>query len=250
MEPVTWSMPKDGYALEEKTTNHSSMSGSHQLTRENGRWMSKGTMGRKNFCDVWDEYSNIPLATLPESATKRSSKVPAQSALVRSVRPAVLNAGQWVINAVKQPAVRSAALMVVKDRAFSESNSSLDLALTKFDSPLTRVDWAVTNTMKVHLQVPNYNFGMRVATTSGTALPTSEDTLKTLKEKHQEKEQEPESGGGGVFLCSYEGCGKTFTEAGALRKHSHVHGERQHVCHYEGCGRPNTSGQKRVSEDD
>ncbi|GLJ40384.1 hypothetical protein SUGI_0831220 [Cryptomeria japonica] len=65
----------------------------------------------------------------------------------------------------------------------------------------------------------------------------SEDTLKTLKEKHQEKEPEPEPVTPRIFLCSYEGCGKTFTEGGALRKHSHVHGEKQHVCHYEGCGK-------------
>ncbi|KAJ6427714.1 hypothetical protein OIU84_023168 [Salix udensis] len=36
---------------------------------------------------------------------------------------------------------------------------------------------------------------------------------------------------------SFEGCGKTFIDAGALRKHSHIHGERQYVCHYEGCGK-------------
>jgi len=65
----------------------------------------------------------------------------------------------------------------------------------------------------------------------------TEDTLKALREKQQEKEPEPESLPPRVFLCSYEGCGKTFTDAGALRKHSHVHGEKQHVCHYEGCGR-------------
>ncbi|XVE67438.1 hypothetical protein DITRI_Ditri08aG0160900 [Diplodiscus trichospermus] len=35
----------------------------------------------------------------------------------------------------------------------------------------------------------------------------------------------------------YEGCGKTFFDAGALRKHSHIHGERQYVCHWEGCGK-------------
>lgn len=40
-----------------------------------------------------------------------------------------------------------------------------------------------------------------------------------------------------LFLCSYDGCGKTFVDAGALRKHAHVHGERQYVCHYEGCGK-------------
>ena len=69
-----------------------------------------------------------------------------------------------------------------------------------------------------------------------------EDTLKALKEKSKqseapEPEPEPEPTTEVLFLCSYEGCGKTFIDAGALRKHSHIHGERQYVCHYEGCGK-------------
>ncbi|XP_042482715.1 zinc finger transcription factor YY1-like [Macadamia integrifolia] len=72
----------------------------------------------------------------------------------------------------------------------------------------------------------------------------SDDTLKALKEKSKEPEAEepepepePEPTTEVLFLCSYEGCGKTFIDAGALKKHSHIHGERQYVCHYEGCGR-------------
>ncbi|RDX89461.1 Zinc finger transcription factor YY1 [Mucuna pruriens] len=68
----------------------------------------------------------------------------------------------------------------------------------------------------------------------------TEDTLKTLKEKEKEPsvpEPEPEPTTEVLFLCSYDGCGKTFIDAGALRKHSHIHGERQYVCHYEGCGK-------------
>lgn len=68
-----------------------------------------------------------------------------------------------------------------------------------------------------------------------------EDTLKALEEKSKEPEAaaepEPEPTTEVLFLCSYEGCGKTFIDAGALRKHSHIHGERQYVCHYEGCGK-------------
>ncbi|KAL8151653.1 hypothetical protein V2J09_021461 [Rumex salicifolius] len=67
-----------------------------------------------------------------------------------------------------------------------------------------------------------------------------EDTSKTLKEKAREPELpvlEPEPTSEVLFLCSYEGCGKTFIDAGALRKHSHIHGERQYVCHFEGCGK-------------
>ncbi|XP_057962796.1 zinc finger transcription factor YY1 [Malania oleifera] len=68
----------------------------------------------------------------------------------------------------------------------------------------------------------------------------NEDTVKALKEKSKEPEApepEPEPTTEVLFLCSYEGCGKTFIDAGALRKHSHIHGERQYVCHYEGCGK-------------
>ncbi|KAK9678009.1 hypothetical protein RND81_11G181600 [Saponaria officinalis] len=68
----------------------------------------------------------------------------------------------------------------------------------------------------------------------------TEDALKLLKEKIKEpvvREPEPEPTTEVLFLCSYEGCGKTFIDAGALRKHSNIHGERQHTCHYEGCGK-------------
>lgn len=68
----------------------------------------------------------------------------------------------------------------------------------------------------------------------------NEATLKGLKEKPKEPGvpvPEPEPTTEVLFLCSYEGCGKTFIDAGALRKHSHIHGERQYVCHYEGCGK-------------
>ncbi|KAL5567304.1 hypothetical protein UlMin_030468 [Ulmus minor] len=68
----------------------------------------------------------------------------------------------------------------------------------------------------------------------------TEDTFKALKEKAKEPEApepEPEPTTEVLFLCSYEGCGKTFIDASALKKHSHIHGERQYVCHYEGCGK-------------
>eukprot|EP01018_Ginkgo_biloba_P034673 Gb_19862 [translate_table: standard] len=65
----------------------------------------------------------------------------------------------------------------------------------------------------------------------------TEDNLKALEEKFQVVEQVPEPDFEVVFLCSYEGCGRIFTEAGALRKHSQVHQEKQFICNYEGCGR-------------
>lgn len=69
----------------------------------------------------------------------------------------------------------------------------------------------------------------------------TEATMKAMKDKSKEPEAaadpEPEPTTEVLFLCSYEGCGKTFIDAGALRKHSHIHGERQYVCHYENCGK-------------
>ncbi|KAL6514691.1 Transcriptional repressor protein yy1 [Orobanche gracilis] len=68
----------------------------------------------------------------------------------------------------------------------------------------------------------------------------NESTLKAVKENPREPEvvePEPEPTTEVLFLCSFEGCGKTFIDAGALRKHSHIHGERQYVCHYENCGK-------------
>jgi hypothetical protein len=40
-----------------------------------------------------------------------------------------------------------------------------------------------------------------------------------------------------LYLCTFEGCGKGFADAGSLRKHAHTHGEKQFICHYEGCGK-------------
>ncbi|GLT44330.1 hypothetical protein SLA2020_182350 [Shorea laevis] len=68
----------------------------------------------------------------------------------------------------------------------------------------------------------------------------NENTLKALKEKAKEPEAqeiELEPTTEVLFLYSYEGCGKTFIDAGTLRKHSHIHGEKQYFCHYEGCGK-------------
>ncbi|KAI8014500.1 Zinc finger transcription factor YY1 [Camellia lanceoleosa] len=71
-------------------------------------------------------------------------------------------------------------------------------------------------------------------------LTVSDHTVGGHIEGHErEVKQEPTTEV--LFLCSYEGCGKTFIDAGALRKHSHIHGERQYVCHYEGCGKVATS---------
>lgn len=40
-----------------------------------------------------------------------------------------------------------------------------------------------------------------------------------------------------LYLCTFEGCGKGFADAGSLRKHAHTHGEKQFICHYDGCGK-------------
>ncbi|XP_051216962.1 zinc finger transcription factor YY1 [Lolium perenne] len=67
-----------------------------------------------------------------------------------------------------------------------------------------------------------------------------EDRLAALKSNDKEQvtdSAKPEPTTEILFLCSYDGCGKTFVDAGALKKHANVHGERQYVCHYEGCGK-------------
>ncbi|CAH8382306.1 unnamed protein product [Eruca vesicaria subsp. sativa] len=69
----------------------------------------------------------------------------------------------------------------------------------------------------------------------------TEETLKKLKEKEKEptatdvSDPDPEPTSEILFLCSYDGCGKIFFDVSALRKHSHIHGERQYVCDYPGC---------------
>lgn len=76
---------------------------------------------------------------------------------------------------------------------------------------------------------------------SMSSLQFEEDMVQVLNEKEKARELEaapkPEPTTEILFLCSYEGCGKTFTDVAALRKHSNIHGERQHVCNYPGCGK-------------
>lgn len=66
----------------------------------------------------------------------------------------------------------------------------------------------------------------------------AEETLNALKTKQAEGEQtEAEEEHEVVYLCSSDGCGKVFSDSSSLRKHAHVHGEKQYICHYEGCGK-------------
>lgn len=73
------------------------------------------------------------------------------------------------------------------------------------------------------------------------SLQFKEDMVQALKEKEKGRELEvapkPEPTTEVLFLCSYEGCGKTFTDVAALRKHANIHGDRQHICNYPGCGK-------------
>ncbi|KQK08112.1 zinc finger transcription factor YY1 [Brachypodium distachyon] len=69
-----------------------------------------------------------------------------------------------------------------------------------------------------------------------------EDVYRNLKENPNGPEPEtqarkPEPATEILFLCSYENCGKTFVDVAALRKHAHVHGERQYICPEPGCGK-------------
>ncbi|CAH1452377.1 unnamed protein product [Lactuca virosa] len=57
----------------------------------------------------------------------------------------------------------------------------------------------------------------------------TEAQMNAMKEKPidlEAVEPKPEPTIEVFFLCSYEGCGKTFIDVRALRKYSHIHGER------------------------
>lgn len=54
-------------------------------------------------------------------------------------------------------------------------------------------------------------------------------------------EPEPEPKTEVLFYCTYDGCGKIFFDDGALKKHTHIHGERQYICHYENCRKVKSS---------
>ena len=45
-----------------------------------------------------------------------------------------------------------------------------------------------------------------------------------------------------LFLCSYDNCGKTFVDVSALRKHAHVHNEKQYICTGPNCGKVSSPG--------
>ncbi|KAL6624776.1 hypothetical protein ACP70R_032097 [Stipagrostis hirtigluma subsp. patula] len=67
-----------------------------------------------------------------------------------------------------------------------------------------------------------------------------EDMPRNHKEKAKAVEAEapkPEPTTEILFLCSYDNCGKTFVDVSALRKHAHVHGEKQYICQEPGCGK-------------
>ncbi|WVZ95722.1 hypothetical protein U9M48_041451 [Paspalum notatum var. saurae] len=66
-----------------------------------------------------------------------------------------------------------------------------------------------------------------------------EDGRRSSKEnpKVLEEAPKPEPTTEILFLCSYENCGKTFVDVSALRKHAHVHNEKQYICNEPNCGK-------------
>lgn len=67
-----------------------------------------------------------------------------------------------------------------------------------------------------------------------------EEKLKPKKIKRKETEKqdpEPEPTSEILYLCSYQGCGKTFLEEDTLKRHVQIHDGRQFVCYYDGCGK-------------
>ena len=75
-----------------------------------------------------------------------------------------------------------------------------------------------------------------------TPLPyrCAEDGHRSSKENPKVLEAEapkPEPTTEILFLCSYENCGKTFVDVSALRKHAHVHNEKQYICNEPNCGK-------------
>ncbi|KAL2642411.1 hypothetical protein R1flu_009998 [Riccia fluitans] len=72
----------------------------------------------------------------------------------------------------------------------------------------------------------------------------TEDVLNTLSSRETVESVEPGKEHETVYLCTFEGCGKVFPEASGLRKHAHVHGEKQYICHYEGCRKRFVDGSK------
>ncbi|GMH44144.1 hypothetical protein BSKO_12078 [Bryopsis sp. KO-2023] len=44
-------------------------------------------------------------------------------------------------------------------------------------------------------------------------------------------------GGFMKYHCSHGGCGKVFATMGSLRKHMHIHEEKQFLCQYPDCGK-------------
>ena len=58
-----------------------------------------------------------------------------------------------------------------------------------------------------------------------------------LDEIEEEMQIEEEKSAPRVYKCRLEDCGKEFSDAGSLKKHTSTHGEKQFLCTYEGCGK-------------
>lgn len=73
---------------------------------------------------------------------------------------------------------------------------------------------------------------VRVPCTTPMPRPKKHLTIETARDGTQIL-----VGGFMKYHCSHSGCGKVFATMGSLRKHMHIHEEKQFVCQHPGCGK-------------
>ena len=61
-----------------------------------------------------------------------------------------------------------------------------------------------------------------------------EEQIQPAQEAPVKKEPKPQQS---IFKCTFPDCDKAFTDAGSLKKHMVVHGEKQFICDFKDCGK-------------